>query len=108
MQVEKMSPLLKSMESIEQGLNQVGTSMLQNWRNVGSALRTVFQQIGTSLIQELVIKPMAAKAAAAIRQRVFAMLGIGADAAKAGAGAASAVANKFLSSGPRTSMTRPW
>jgi hypothetical protein len=80
-------------KTIEQSLTQMGTTMLTNWRNVGAQLRSVLSTIGTTIIQELILKPAAAKAIAWVKDRAMTIAGIGADAAKAGSGAASSVAS---------------
>lgn len=91
--LEQTSSMGAVMQSLEQGLLQLGNSMLTNWRNVGSALRSVLANIGQSIIQEVVLKPLAAKVAAWAKERLLTMAGIGAKAAEAGAGAASSQAS---------------
>lgn len=91
--LEQTSSMGAVMQSLEQGLLQLGNSMLTNWRNVGSALRSVLANIGQSIIQEVVLKPLAAKVAAWAKEKLLTMAGIGAKAAEAGAGAASSQAS---------------
>lgn len=93
LQLDDAKGPLESFKTLEQGLVAVGTTLVTNWRQFGQQLRAMFSQIGLSMIQELIIKPAAARAVAWAKERIFAMAGIGADAAKAGAGAASAVAD---------------
>ncbi|MFZ5544403.1 MAG: hypothetical protein ACOZJZ_12655, partial [Pseudomonadota bacterium] len=80
-------------QSIEQGIVQVGTSMLTNWNKAGQALRQIFRQIGVQMIQEMILKPLAARVVAFAKERLLTMAGIGGDAAKAGSGAAASQAS---------------
>lgn len=86
-------PMQKVMQSIEQGMLDLGTTMLTNWRNVGATLKSVLANIGQTIIQETIIKPLVARAAAWAKEKLFTMAGIGADAAKAGSGAAASQAS---------------
>lgn len=91
--LEQTKPINQMINSLESGLMQVGNTLLTNWRNVGNALRSVVANIGQTIIQEVVLKPLAAKVAAWAKEKVLTMAGIGAKAAEAGAGAASSQAS---------------
>lgn len=91
--LQQSGALQSIMQSVESGMVNLGTTMLTNWRNVGSALRSVLSNIGMTIIQEVITKPLAAKIAAWAKERLLTMAGIGADAAKAGAGAAASQAS---------------
>ena len=90
---EQQGPFQRMAESIGQAFNSLTTKLLTDWRNVGSALRGVLSSIGQSIIQEVVLKPLQAKIVAFAKERLLALAGIGTDAAKAGAGAASSQAS---------------
>lgn len=87
------SPMMSISNTVQQQMTSMGSSIISNWRNVGSAVRNATMQIGTSIIQEVILKPLAAKAAAWIKERAITLAGIGGDAAKAGSGAASSQAS---------------
>lgn len=89
----QVGPMQTMMQSIEQGMTSLGTTMLTNWRNVGATLKSVLANIGQTIIQETIVKPLVAKAAAWAKEKLFTMAGIGADAAKAGSGAAASQAS---------------
>jgi len=80
-------------QSMSQGLGTMANSLLTNWRNVGSALKGVLSSIGQTIIQEVVNKPLMAKIAAWAKEKLLTTAGIGADAAKAGSGAAASQAS---------------
>ena len=90
---EQMKSINAIVGSLESGLMQVGNTLLTNWRNVGNALRSVLANIGQSIIQETVLKPLTAKIAAFAKERAQALASIGTKAADAGAGAASSQAS---------------
>lgn len=91
--VASQAPMQSVFKSLEDGVVKVGTTMLTNWKSVGTALKGILMNIGTTIIQETVLKPLAAKAAAWLKEKAFTMAGIGADAAKAGSGAAASQAS---------------
>lgn len=91
--LEQAQPITAMMQTLEAGMMRVGNALLTNWRNVGSALRSVLANIGQSIIQETILKPLAAKIAAFAKERVLALAGIGTKAAEAGAGAAQSQAS---------------
>lgn len=90
---EQSQPIMAMVQSLESGLTQVGNALLTNWSNVGTALRSVVANIGQTIIQEVVLKPLTAKIAAWAKEKALTMAGIGAKAAEAGAGAASSQAS---------------
>lgn len=90
---QSAAPMMNVFSTLEQGMVKLGTTMLTSWRNVGSALRSVLASIGQSIIQEVIVKPLVAKIAAFAKERALTMMGIGADAAKAGSGAAASQAS---------------
>jgi hypothetical protein len=90
---EARKPIESIVQSFQQSLGSVGTALLSNWRNLGSALRGILANIGQSIIQEVVTKPLIARIAGWAKERALTMAGIGADAAKAGSGAASSQAS---------------
>lgn len=92
-QLEQLKGPIEVFRTAEQALVSAGTAMLTNWKSVGQQITGVFRTIGTSLIQELIVKPAALRVIAFARERAMAIFGIGADAAKAGAGAAAATSN---------------
>ena len=92
-ELDQLKGPLESFKTLEQGLTNMGTTMLTHWNQVGTALKSTFQQLGMSMIQELIIKPLAARVVAWAKERVLAMAGIGTDAAKAGSGAAASQAS---------------
>lgn len=87
------APMQTIFKSLEDGIVRVGTTMLTNWRGVGAALKGVLTSIGTTIIQETILKPLAAKAAAWLKEKALSIASIGASAAKAGAGAAESQAS---------------
>jgi len=93
MSTQLASPITAVTNTMQQQMVTMSTSIISNWRNIGSAVRTATAQIGTSIIQEVILKPLAAKAAAWIKERALTLAGIGGDAAKAGSGAASSQAS---------------
>lgn len=90
---EARKPIESIVQSFQQSLGQVGTALLTNWRNIGQALRGVLASIGQSIIQEIALKPLQARLAAWVKERGLVLAGIGADAAKAGSGAAASQAS---------------
>lgn len=90
--LEESKDLRNIADSIGQGFAQVANTLLTNWKGMGAALRSVLANIGQSIIQEIVIKPLQARIAAWAKERLMTMAGIGADAAKAGSGAAASQA----------------
>jgi hypothetical protein len=91
--VEQAQPIMAMVQSLEAGLMQVGEALLTNWSNVGTALRSVMANIGQTIIQETILKPLAAKVAAWAKEKALTMAGIGAKASEAGAGAAASQAS---------------
>jgi hypothetical protein len=90
---EENAKINNVMQSLESGLMKVGNTLLTNWRNVGSALRSVMANIGQTIIQEVVLKPLAAEVTAWAKKRALALQSIGTKAADAGAGAAASQAS---------------
>lgn len=90
---ESRKPVESIVQAFQQSLGQVGTALLTNWRNIGQALRGVLASIGQSIIQEIALKPLQARLAAWVKERGLVLAGIGADAAKAGSGAAASQAS---------------
>lgn len=90
-EAEKLRGPMDVFKTAEQGIASMGTTMLTNWKQAGTQLRSIFASIGTTLIQELVMKPLAAKVMAWMKERALSLAGIGAKASEAGAGAASSV-----------------
>ncbi len=90
---EQAKPMLSLMDSIAQSLNTMTTALLSNWRNLGRSLLGVLQGIGQSIIQETILKPLAAKATAWLKEKAITMASIGANAAEAGSGAAASQAS---------------
>ena len=86
-------PINQMVNSLEAGMLRVGNALLTNWRGVGTALRSVLANIGQTIIQETVLKPLAAKVAAWAKEKALTLAGIGAKAADAGAGAAASQAS---------------
>lgn len=89
----QVEPINSMISTIENAMVRLGTTMLTNWRGVGAALKGVLSSIGQSIIQEVILKPLAARIAAFAKERILALAGIGAKAAEAGAGAASSQAS---------------
>ncbi len=89
---EQMGPINAISAAIGASVSRVAETMLTSWKNVGKALRQALRDIGMAIIQETVLKPLQARIAAFAKERLLTMAGIGADAAKAGAGAASSQA----------------
>jgi hypothetical protein len=90
---EQRGPMDAILGTINQSFSTMTTSLLTNWRNLGTALRGVLSNIGQSIIQEVVLKPLQAKIIAWARERALTMASIGANAAEAGSGGASAMAS---------------
>lgn len=90
---ELSNPITNIAATINQSFSQLTNSLLTNWRTLGSALRGVLSSIGQSIIQEIVLKPLQAKMVAWAKERMLTIAGIGADAAKAGSGAAASQAS---------------
>lgn len=90
---DSAAPWLSVVDQITAGLGKVGQSMLTSWRKVGATLVGVLRDIGNSIIQETILKPLQAKFAAWAKERVLSMAGIGANAAEAGSGAAASQAS---------------
>lgn len=91
--LEQKAPMMAIMQSVEQGMSQLAGTMLTNWRNVGTALRSVLANIGQTIIHETIIKPQIAKITAWAKEKGLTLASIGAKAADAGAGAASSQAS---------------
>nr|WP_316642885.1 hypothetical protein [uncultured Roseateles sp.] len=91
-QLDLMAPQIEIFKSVQNTLSQTALTMVTNWRNASSALRSMFASIGSTMISELITKPAAAKVVAWLRERAMTLFGIGADAAKAGSGAAASQA----------------
>lgn len=89
---EQFEPFKNIADSIGAGFNKIGTTLLTNWRNIGSTLRGVLASIGQTIIQETILKPMQVEVVAFAKKRLMTIAGIGADAAGAGAGAAKSQA----------------
>lgn len=86
-------PIQNIMQTFQQGLTNLGAALLTNWRGVGSALRGILTGISQAIIQEVVTKPLTARVAAWAKEKAMTLAGIGADAAKAGSGAAASQAS---------------
>lgn len=91
--VEQQATAQTLSQSIAQSLGGLTLKLLTDWRNLGSALKSTLQGIGQSIIQEVVIKPLQAKIAAWVKEKMLTTASIGANAAKAGSGAASSQAS---------------
>ncbi|MDP9902611.1 hypothetical protein [Variovorax ginsengisoli] len=90
---EQATPMLALVDQIQQGLGGMTNALLGNWRSLGSSLLGVLQGIGRSIIQETILKPLAAKVVAAAKERLLSLTTIGANAAEAGSGAAASQAS---------------
>jgi len=90
---EQMKSINKIVGSLESGLMQVGNTLLTNWRNVGNALRSVLANIGQTIIQETILKPLTAKIAAFAKDKAITLASIATKASDAGAGAAASQAS---------------
>jgi hypothetical protein len=90
---QQVAPMMNVINSMESGLMQLGNAVLTNWRGVGTALKGVLANIGQSIIQETILKPLTAKIAAFAKERVLAMARMGTNAAEAGSGAAASQAS---------------
>jgi hypothetical protein len=91
--LESSATLRTISDTLVAGLGKGTETLLTNWRNVGASLKQVFQGIGKSIIEETILKPLKAKAAAYIKERLMVLAGIGGDAVKAGSGAAASQAS---------------
>lgn len=89
---EQMGPINAISASIGASLSRVAESLLTSWKNVGKALKAAVRDIGMAIIQETILKPLQARVVAFAKERLLTLAGIGADAAKAGSGAASSQA----------------
>jgi hypothetical protein len=90
---QQVAPMMNVVNAMESGLMQLGNAVLTNWRGVGTALKGVLANIGQSIIQETILKPLTAKIAAFAKERVLAMARMGTNAAEAGSGAAASQAS---------------
>lgn len=90
---EQATPMLALVDRVQQGLGGMTDALLGKWRSLGSSLVGVLQGIGRSIIQETILKPLAAKVVAAAKERLLSLTTIGANAAEAGSGAAASQAS---------------
>ena len=95
-QAEINAPMKSMIDSISTSLANLSKTMLTDWRNVGQALRNVFKDIGLSIIEETITKPLKAKLAAWLTEKIFgktkALGRLGELSAEAGAGGVASMA----------------
>lgn len=87
-----LTPLTNTMQVAENSFNQHINAMLNRTESLRTALKNIWADISKSIISEIV-KVLVKRAAAWATERALTLAGIGADAAKAGSGAASSVAS---------------
>lgn len=92
-QLEQAQPMTSIVQSISDGFGVLTQKLLTDWRNLGSALKGVLTSIGSTIIQEVVVKPIQKRIMLWAQERALALSGIGADAAKAASGAAASQAS---------------
>lgn len=93
LKVEQFTPMLNIFKTLEDGMQRVAMTVVTSWRQAGQALRAVLAGIAQAIIGEVIVKPMAAKAAAWVKERALTVAGVEADAVKAGSGAAASQAS---------------
>jgi hypothetical protein len=89
--LEAIKPLDSVFNAMQSGMSRAMEGMVTGTMNAKQALASIWAGMRQALIGELA-KMMVAKVAAFAKERLLTMAGIGGDAAKAGTGAAAAVA----------------
>ena len=79
-------------ETVGNAFGNLTNTLLTSWKNLGASLRAVLADIGKSIIEETITKPLKLKIVAWAKERLLTVAGIGADAAKAASGAAASQA----------------
>jgi hypothetical protein len=90
--VEANKPWLEVFKTLEQSFNSVLMGLLTKTMTMKQAMTSMLTSVGQTIIQEIITKPLAAKAVAWIREKFFGLSEVSKNAAVAGSGAASAVA----------------
>ncbi|MGL4576361.1 MAG: phage tail tape measure protein [Burkholderiaceae bacterium] len=96
MQAEAVGPIKNIIDTMSNSISRLGKTLLTDWKNIGSALKKTFSEIGFSIIEETITKPLKAKIAAWLSEKIFGKaktLGrMGELAAEAGAGGVASMA----------------
>lgn len=92
LQTTQLEPLMNTYKTAEVALGNAINGILTRSQTLGQAMRGIWQGISAGIIGEI-SKILAKKAAAWAIEKAFTMMGIGADAAKAGSGAAASQAS---------------
>lgn len=90
--MDSLGPLVNTMKAGENAFANAIQGMINKTMTLRQAMASIWKSISQTIIGEI-SKIIARKIAAFATERALAIAGIGADAAKAGSGAASAVAN---------------
>lgn len=89
---QQAEPIKNIMGGIEQSMSGSLQKLMQGQATLAQFMRSIWRGVANSIIAEL-SRIIAKKAATWVTERAMAMAGIGADAAKAGSGAASSQAS---------------
>jgi hypothetical protein len=95
-QAEVNAPMKSMIDIISSSLSSLAKTMLTDWKNIGKALRAVFRDIGLGIIEETITKPLKAKLAAWLTEKIFGKAKtfgrLGELSAEAGAGGVASMA----------------
>jgi hypothetical protein len=95
-QAEVNAPMKSMIDIISSSLSSLSKTMLTDWKNIGKALRAVFKDIGLGIIEETITKPLKAKLAAWLTEKIFGKAKtfgrLGELSAEAGAGGVASMA----------------
>lgn len=95
-QAEVNAPMKSMIDTISNGLANASRAVLTDWKNLGKTLRGIFKDIGLGMIDEIITKPLKAKLAGWLTEKIFGKaktLGrLGELSAEAGAGGVASMA----------------
>lgn len=91
-QAKLQQPMRNVWDSVESNASNALKGILTHTQSWGQAMRSAIGSVGDMMIEELVTKPLAAMVIKWAKERAYAIMGVTAKAAEAGAGAAASAA----------------